>query len=885
MGKFADALRETRDFDLPEKEDEKSPSALVKDFQKESQQMQLGLSIEQTTDVNPDEHAEALTLSKEVGLPADSVRQDMPTYREQARKKKVNYSELLKNHPKLSKSLSDPDFSKVAADDIEVLKSVEDALRIGLIKKGYYQSQAAGEIQSAGRISEEIEQLKMMGGKISGLTYSETQKKIDELMGGSLLTKTRALGIDFLSSTSKEFGDATTKAGLSANLIQQVAQVDKSAALEMSDIILNTYVDEAITSLQKAEAIPESKALTAMAETEDFGGAISAFADAPIDTVIDALASSAYPMAEVMVTGAAGSPLGPAGFVIGTYAGSFNVNYKSKFMEVLTQEGVNISDRESLKAALQDRDLINKANKDAFNYSAPIAFFDAASGGIASKTLAATKLRNTLAQTGVQMGFGAGGEAVGQYSETGKISSPGEVFIEGIAEAPGGIIEPMILGKNRVFDNVRRIRKSKENQLIMEALGEASAESKTRQRVPEQYQDFVNEVTKDGPVENIIISAEKFDEYFQTQGINVDEVIKDLPGVGEQLIQARERNGDIYIPLNLYAGKIAGTEHHAGLIQDIKFNPTELSPREALEMKEKMPEILEDYIKMEQEAIDRQITDQDSYDRILEAATTMQVEGGELRTQSVKRAELLARTFTTLGERYNLDPVQLFEGYGIEVRGAAQQEIIKVDDLDAFISKARETKTEESKTLINYLLQKDINLATATNEEVKLALQGAEQPITEGVTLFQEPAYKDAPTVFDSARDKFLSVLPEDADFIEAMDAVDSGDFSSEYSNFLKALERDDWLGFDYPSQAVNAALSDELESYEVSRGLKQSIGRLVNADPSIFYQEVKGFKVTIEAIEEETGRTIKISENADIALKEVDDSISTLQELIKCVG
>ena len=131
MGMFSDALMETETFDLPE--DEKPPAALVKDFQQESKQLQLGLSLEQTTGVNPDEHAEAMDLSKDVQLPPDSIRQDLPAYREQVRKEKVDYSQLLKEHPKLSQSLTDPDFAKISADDLDNLSTLERILTQGVV--------------------------------------------------------------------------------------------------------------------------------------------------------------------------------------------------------------------------------------------------------------------------------------------------------------------------------------------------------------------------------------------------------------------------------------------------------------------------------------------------------------------------------------------------------------------------------------------------------------------------------------------------------------------------------------------------------------------------------------------------------------------------------
>lgn len=93
----------------------------------------------------------------------------------------------------------------------------------------------------------------------------------------------------------------------------------------------------------------------------------------------------------------------------------------------------------------------------------------------------------------------------------------------------------------------------------------------------------------------------------------------------------------------------------------------------------------------------------------------------------------------------------------------------------------------------------------------------------------QAPAYRDAKYAFGAARDIFLDVLPEDATIDEVMDQVD--DFNGPYRDFLNALDADDWLGFDYPAQAISAALSEENTRWALSQRLKRSIGRLVNLE------------------------------------------------------
>ena len=55
----------------------------------------------------------------------------------------------------------------------------------------------------------------------------------------------------------------------------------------------------------------------------------------------------------------------------------------------------------------------------------------------------------------------------------------------------------------------------------------------------------------------------------------------------------------------------------------------------------------------------------------------------------------------------------------------------------------------------------------------------------------------------------FLDALPEDSDFDDVMDLLGSGHFSEQQEAVIRALDAEDWLGFDYPSQAINAAYGD----------------------------------------------------------------------------
>jgi hypothetical protein len=71
---------------------------------------------------------------------------------------------------------------------------------------------------------------------------------------------------------------------------------------------------------------------------------------------------------------------------------------------------------------------------------------------------------------------------------------------------------------------------------------------------------------------------------------------------------------------------------------------------------------------------------------------------------------------------------------------------------------------------------------------------------------------------------EFLAELPEDADFNEVMDLIGDGTFSQKNEDVLRALADNDWLGFDYPAQAISAALSSQLSNFDPSPELVRAV-------------------------------------------------------------
>ena len=57
------------------------------------------------------------------------------------------------------------------------------------------------------------------------------------------------------------------------------------------------------------------------------------------------------------------------------------------------------------------------------------------------------------------------------------------------------------------------------------------------------------------------------------------------------------------------------------------------------------------------------------------------------------------------------------------------------------------------------------------------------------------------------------------------MDVLEDTDtFSPQMRELVSALAEDDWLGFDYPAQAITAAMSKNIDNFDVSPRLKKAV-------------------------------------------------------------
>jgi hypothetical protein len=136
-----------------------------------------------------------------------------------------------------------------------------------------------------------------------------------------------------------------------------------------------------------------------------------------------------------------------AGFAQSGGAASYSLEMSGGILESLEKAGVNMGNPEELAAALQDEQRMKVAREFAEKKAIPVAAFDTVSALIGGRLLGAkpatvlAKLGKGAVETAIQSFLGMSGEAAGQLSQSGEITSVRQIAAEGVGELGPGAVQ------------------------------------------------------------------------------------------------------------------------------------------------------------------------------------------------------------------------------------------------------------------------------------------------------------------------------------------------------------------------------------------------------------------------------------------------------------
>lgn len=233
-------------------------------------------------------------------------------------------------------------------------------------------------------------------------------------------------------------------------------------------------------------------------------------------------------------------------------------------------------------------------------------------------------------------------------------------------------------------------QRAQHNEQFFTALAEGVTQSKTFERMPEAVQEFLQEVTKDGPISTLYMPVESWSEYWTSKGEDPAEMAAEVTGSGDAFDQAIRTGEDLAIPTSAYAVKLAGTEHNQFFATELRLAPGEMNAREAKVFHE------EQLALAQKQAGEEQATPTSG--EMIRSALLQQLEGaGVERGTAESYAQLYESTFVNLAERAGVDPQQLFGQYGLKVARPdlpVEKQFERPESLKAFAGEQVEAAAE-----------------------------------------------------------------------------------------------------------------------------------------------------------------------------------------------
>lgn len=614
-------------------------------YDRMQERQRLRQSMYGAVGVNPDQYAEAKRIGQTVDVPADIAARNLE---EVKRKSKLNeYDRLLETSPLLAKKYAaDPEFAKLAHDDAANLTAIEESFR---------EAQRGGRAVR-GKVDETFVRpgdLRTSGGQV-GEVFRRSGRLIGEergFVGGITEPVQRGL-------------ESTTRAFMLADIFPGLQR--RPAGLSPLDPVSKSVM--LADQQRRIERFPVpgkiAQGMQDISGAETFGEAFTAAVTNP-RSILEVTLQSLGGSAPVMAAALTGSTLGPAGTAAGAGLGSFAVEYANTVQEVMSENGIDGKDPDSIRKALSDPELMAAARTKALKRGVAVGVFDALTAGLAGRLLAGAKPTvasvgsRVAGELGLQAGGGATGEAVAQAA-TGEYK-PGDILLEALAEMPSAVVE--------VPANYRHAAQRAESKAVAaEQMVKLAEASKLRERDPEAFKAFIAEVAAsgDGPAE-FFIDGEVLANTLNQSAITMQELEAIAPTVARQL-----RDGvpgaDIRVPTTEFVA--APAEIVTPLLDHLRESPDAMSRAEAQEyLKTEGDRIKQDVetVLGDEAARTARKTAADTASQVFEEQLTA---AGRFRPEVNKAyATVLGNFYATQAERSGFTVEEFMDRYQLRVVG------------------------------------------------------------------------------------------------------------------------------------------------------------------------------------------------------------------------
>lgn len=203
----------------------------------------------------------------------------------------------------------------------------------------------------------------------------------------------------------------------------------------------------------------------------------------------------------------------------------------------------------------------------------------------------AVPIKNKIAASLARVGIASGAEGGQEFSENllqdtlrviltnpdAKIDVGQSLGEGGVGAAVGGIVRSIVeAGLHIRVRGERRAQQAEQGAEFFDNLNKLAAADKLLARDPGTFEQFVAQAAQDGPVQQVFIDAQTL----MQSGV-AEQLAAVSPAIAAQIETAVQTGGQIAIPVEEYATRIAPTEYAQSLLDHIKTDPEGFSRAEA----------------------------------------------------------------------------------------------------------------------------------------------------------------------------------------------------------------------------------------------------------------------------------------------------------------
>lgn len=583
-------------------------------------QMRLVQDAKQGT--NPDQHADTMRIASASGLPVEVVERDYAKLKTQYPPEPVNYKDIVDRTPHLARWLTDPNNAK-------------------LLKEGQGELEHMGALEwiftAPGRA---------VSSEMNRANYSELRAK---QMLGATLTQGETDAMNSYKYHADRDGDLGVKDSFFAKawtgLYKLAAQAGPGAGYGVAGAAIGGaggwFVGGPPGMWQGARTggrlgiaygTVKSSAILESVETYDELLAMKDETGKPIDPDVARAAA--------MAVG------GLNGMIELTGVGIFMERFPG--LDKLTAGG----GRAAMKAALLNPTVRGALGRMVKSYAS----------GVAGET-AQEVAQDAIAITAQELAKFASGESFDkQRKGAGDVwNQLVDTVAQSIPEFAFGMAPGPVMQFKKDVDTARRAESSVQ---FFTALGEATKNSGVATRMPAAFQRFVEDASE--PVKTLYQDADSWVAYWQSKKMNPAEVAQEVTGDANALDKAMQ-TGQLAIPTAKYATTLAGTEHNAYFVNELRVGPDEMNGREAEEFKERAAAVKERIAEEARKA--RESPEEAALSEIRTGVIGQLGKIGVSRETAAPIAEFVAG-IGNLVQRAGFDAKEVYGIYGLEAKRA-----------------------------------------------------------------------------------------------------------------------------------------------------------------------------------------------------------------------